>query len=140
MNETILSNDLFEAAETYTMHNVARYQREAERLRSEAFARHLAFGGGALWSAVKWTAGGVATFITVIMRAFNAQRTFEALNSLSDRQLNDIGLTRDQIPARIQMVLDGEELDAPEPAAELVAVEGGKSRKPRHVAPRRRAA
>lgn len=135
------------AALDFSKLDLDRIQRESARMQGEAVFRHLAFVSGAVWRAVKWTAGVAAAVLTAVARAISAQRTYEVLNGLSDRQLDDIGLTRDGILDRIQMILDGVEPGAPETAVELVAVEGGrqdkrkdKRAKQRNRIPRRRAA
>ncbi|QPM89605.1 DUF1127 domain-containing protein [Pseudooceanicola algae] len=52
---------------------------------------------------------GIFSAIGKVLRsvtsAMQAQRAFTALNSLTDRELADIGMTRQDIPARVAEVL-----------------------------------
>ncbi|MCG8508782.1 MAG: DUF1127 domain-containing protein [Rhodospirillales bacterium] len=140
--QTVFENHLA-APSTISLRERDRIVRDAQRMQAEIMAQTVSATGRAVWRTVKWIAGGVAAFFIVIDRAVIAQRTFLALNDLSDRQLEDIGLTRDGIRDRVQGILDVREIGSPDPAEEFYAVEGGlsgKSRKPRFTMPRRRAA
>lgn len=140
--QTVFENTLA-VPSTLTLQDRERIELEAKRLQAKAVAQTATVVGRAVWWGIKWFGGGIAAFATAVNRAITARHTFETLNRLSDRQLEDIGLTRDGIRDRIQLILDGAETGSRDHTDELVAVDGGlsgKPRKPRYKAPRRRAA
>ena len=131
-------------AEHYSIEMLDRIRRDAKRMQSESVARLVAVAGRALWRAVKWLGAGAYRFYGALVAGVSAKHAYEALNSLSDADLERIGLTRDEIPQRIASIMD-EALNAgfAGTSRELHAVEGGrkaKARKPKTELPRRRAA
>ncbi len=131
-------------AENFSIDTISRIQRDAARMQGEMVSRHVAIGGGALWRAVKWVAVGAYRGYGALLAGVSAKHAYEALNGLSDADLERIGLTREQIPQRIAAIID-EALSAGRAAkpADLYTVEGGrkgKARKPKTELPRRRAA
>jgi uncharacterized protein YjiS (DUF1127 family) len=80
-----------EAPEYFSAHgDMAYFERRAQRLRAEAFARAGAWLAGAL--KVLW-----GRFARTQSGALQSLRTAHELRALSDRRLRDIGLRRDQI-------------------------------------------
>lgn len=144
MNElNTVRNDIVPAESfnvRYSPLDIARIERDAAELRADTVARQMTVVGHAVWRAVKWTVGSVGTFFALLSRSAAARETYDVLSRLSDRQLEDIGLTRDEIPARIIEILGGKDANRQTVASELYALEGGKTAMPKVEAPKRRAA
>jgi hypothetical protein len=59
---------------------------------AEHIARHVAKGA-------RWLLSGAASWLLAFGEALAAKRAYEELSRLSDRQLFDMGLTRDELAA-----------------------------------------
>lgn len=132
------------AAENFSIDEISRIRRTASRLQGEMVSRHFAIGGGALWRAAKWLGVGAYRFFGAVMAGVSARNAYDALSRLSDADLERIGLTRDEIPQRVSMVLDAALNHGGGAApAELRTFEGGRKGKralPQSEMPSRRAA
>lgn len=72
---------------------------EARRLRAEAVRELASMIGRGIARAVRRLAGAAASSLLAIGEALAARRTYEELSRLSDHELADIGLRREDIAA-----------------------------------------
>ncbi len=138
MSDTLTWTETLKGTRPYTLDDVRRVQEEAARLQSEVVSRHLAWIGGGAWRAVKWMGRGLYHFAEASVNGVAALRVFEELNGLSDRELANRSLKREDIGRFVLAALDGHA----EPQA-LYAIDGdlvGKTTKPQTEMPSRRAA
>jgi len=77
---------------------IRRFQVEARRLQGQAVAELASLVGRGTVAAARWLASTVGTALRAFGDGVAARRTYEVLSRLGDRELADIGLTRDQIP------------------------------------------
>lgn len=103
--------------------------REANQMRAETMKALL----GSLGRGVLRGLAAVASVFATIARSFadarEAQQLYQKLSSLSERELNDIGLTRDDIPAVVAGTFRGRDEAASGPAngAEVTALRPARS-------------
>lgn len=104
---------------------IRRFQLEARRLQGQAVAELASLVGRGTVAAARWIASAVGSAVRAFGEAVAARRTYEVLSRLSDRELADIGLTRDQIPNVIwRQTRDAEDRrTAPQAAPEEAAEE-----------------
>lgn len=84
-----------------TEDEIRRFQVEARRLQGQAVGELAALVGRGTVAAGRWLASTAGTALRAFGEAVAARRTYEVLSRLSDRELADIGLTREEIPTVI---------------------------------------
>lgn len=84
-----------------TEDEIRRFQVEARRFQGQAVAELASLVGRGTVGAARWLASAVGTAVRAFGEAVTARRTYEVLSRLSDRELADIGLTREEIPSVI---------------------------------------
>ena len=138
MSDTMNWTETLRGTRPYTFDDVLRVREDAARMQSEAVSRHLAWIGGGAWRALKWFGRGLYGLAEAGVNGVTALRLFEELNGLSDRELADRGLTRDDISRYVLAALDGHKVPQG-----LYAIDGDKaaeSASPSTQMPSRRAA
>jgi len=115
--------DFLARGDKYTFHDVLRVQEEAARLQAEVNAQVMTALVGGLVRAVRWTATGIAHVLREQWVSVAAYRLHNELRRFSDRQLAQLGITRDEIASYVASVAGAK--PAGQPVA-LQAIDGGR--------------
>lgn len=110
-------------ARKYTLEDVLRVQEDAARLQNEVNAQVMTALVGGLGRAIRWTAKGTARVLRDHWVGMAAYRVSNELNRLSDRQLAQLGTSREAIASYVADVVAPEAAEKP---AALWAIEGGR--------------
>jgi uncharacterized protein YjiS (DUF1127 family) len=107
-----------DAASRPTPENAYAIQARARQLQAQAVRDSAVFVARSVASGVRWLASTAASWLLAVGEAVAAKRAYEELSRLSDHNLADMGLTRDDIPAVVWGGLRRVEdiVDAPEAA------------------------
>lgn len=139
MERALSGPDYLERAGTYTLDDILRVQEEAARLQAEVNAQVMGALVGGVGRAVRWAATGTVRFLRDQWVGVAAYRVHNELNRLSDRQLAQLGVSRDEITPYVAGLVAG----AAEQPVALRAIDGGRiagEAKTQEVPVRRRAA
>lgn len=91
--------------------------REANQMRADTMKMLLAAAGRGIWRGFAAVVAAIGALAQSFADAHRARLLYERLSSLSDRELNDIGLTRGDIPAVVAGTFQTGDEPAPAPAA-----------------------
>lgn len=115
--------DFLARGDKYTFHDVLRVQEEAARLQAEVNAQVMTALVDGLGRAVRWTAAGVARYLRDQWVGVATYRVHNELSRFNDRQLAQLGITRDEIVSYVASLVATKPAEQP---VALQAIAGGR--------------